>query len=166
MEAVISALAVVVGAVLGFLGSVVTEDRRNRSAAQREGAAREELRQQQRDDLQRQNLLDLQGAISKMVRAVGKAWISDTSNYEKHKQFFQLGPELSQEEFESRVALRHLQARVRDDKLRQLIGDMLQISAEMTMPTDIQKLKGEMEQFQKIIEAVDEKLGAVLRQYL
>jgi hypothetical protein len=166
MEAILSALAVVVGAVLGFLGSVITEDRRNRAAAQRDSAARDEIRQQQRDDLQRQNLLELQEAVSKMVRSVGKAWLHDTSNYEKHKQFFQLGPELDQEEFQNRVALRHLQARVRDDDLRGLIEQMSEIGAEMGIPTTIHKLEADMERFRKIVEALDQKLGAVLRQYL
>jgi hypothetical protein len=166
LEAIVSALAVVVGAVLGFLGSVITEDRRNRSAAQRERAAREELRQQQRDDLQRQNLLDLQGAVSKMVRAVGKAYVFDTSNYKKHQKFFLLGAELDQEAFESRVALSHLHARVRDDELRRLLDEMSTISAKMSIPTTIEKLEADMALFHKTIEAVDERMGAVLRQYL
>jgi hypothetical protein len=166
LEAIVSALAVVVGAVLGFLASVITEDRRNRSAAQRERAAREELRQQQRDDLQRQTLLELQPAVSKMVRTVGKAWLADTSRYEEHQKFFQLGPELDQEEFQNRVALRHLQARVRDDDLRGLIEKMSEIATEMSIPTDIRKLQADMRRFQRIVETLDQKMGAVLRQYL
>ncbi len=43
---------------------------------------------------------------------------------------------------------------------------MSEIAAEMSIPTDIRKLEADMGRFQRIVEALDQKMGAVLRQYL
>jgi integrase len=39
-----------------------------------------------------------------MVRAIGKAYVLDSARYKEHKKFFQVGPELDKEEFQSRAA--------------------------------------------------------------
>jgi hypothetical protein len=166
MDALVGAGGVVIGALLGFLGSVLTAERTNRAAAKREADGRAEIRKQQRDDFQRQMLLDLQGAMTRYIRSVGRIYVHDTNTYKQHQKFFQLGAELNQESFVAQVELQHLQERVKDDELRESIEKMINIGVEFTVPTSIQKVEDSMTHFHDVVTATNERLGEILRSYL
>src|SRR5438105_1086859 len=166
MDGLLGAAGVVIGAVLGFVGSVLTAERTNRAAANREFNARTEIRQQQKDDFQRQTLLDLQGAMSRYVRSVGRIYVHDTNTYRQHQKFFQLGAELNNESFAAQVELQHLQERVKDDELRESITTMVDVSGRFSVPTSIQQVEETMTRFHHVVTETNDRLGEILRSYL
>ena len=64
-------IPVVIGGVLAFGGGAVTEWLRDRRAAGSAREDRKEVRQEHRDDLERETMIELQGAVQKYIRAVG-----------------------------------------------------------------------------------------------
>ena len=101
---------------LGLAGGIVIEHLRTR----RDQAARREARQDQRDDFQRQTLLEVQEAISQFVSGVGSIHRSDTAAHEATGTWSRtrFTGDSNDEFLAILVRLQLLNERARDDELR------------------------------------------------
>ncbi|MFN8620615.1 MAG: hypothetical protein U0869_07740 [Chloroflexota bacterium] len=116
--------AVIIGGALTLVATTGAEILRNRSAADREGAARREARQDRLDEIQRTNLLDLQEALQAWGRAIVKVIMTDRAIFTQTGHLTQLPENLNQEAFDTGVRFMWLTERVRDDSLRQVLEDV------------------------------------------
>src|SRR5215813_12971672 len=113
---VVEAIAVagtLAGTIVGIIGAIVVERIRTSDAKK----AREEVRQQERDDFQRTTLLELQEVLGQYVRAVGKVRVHDERAKAATGQWHrtQLPADVSSKAFESGRRARQFVLRVRDD---------------------------------------------------
>jgi hypothetical protein len=101
----------------------------------REVHLRRETRKERRDDFQRQNLLDLQDALQRFVRGIGKAVHFDTLAAKAHEgQQFLLPDGVSDEIFNAQVLTKKLASRVQDDEIRRQIDQVIALGIDATMP--------------------------------
>jgi hypothetical protein len=135
-------IPIIVGGVLTLVGGAGTEWLRDRRSASSAREDRREARQEQRDDLQRNTMVDLQDAIQRYVRAVGAIVHFDEMTKRKHGTQTLAPDEMDGELHASQVLTLKLATRVRDDELR---------------ARDRQNAMGELS------ELVQERLGEYIR---
>jgi|SRR5690348_3749085 len=163
--AVIAAGAALGGAILGVIGG--TLERRLAWIADRE--ARREMRQAERDALQRSTLIEFQEVLGRYVRAMGKATFHDRETLKQLGTLTQLGTGLSDELFEEGRRLRQLALRIRDDELRSRWATFSSTSTSYeallaTTPKEIDVFM--VSKFLPAQIALEERLGEVLRPLL
>ena len=161
-----------VGALAGFAGALTVERQRtarDREAAQRQRdenqeaaqRQREENKQDLRDRIQRETLLDLQGAMVDldlcMYRSLPPPYDRAPAE-ERGKALAELrGPALAR--------VRVLQARVIDDKTRELVDNWVQAAANtVSMAADPDKTWDRMLEASNAFEAANKQLGLLLRE--
>lgn len=164
--AVIAAGAALGGAILGIVGGAL--DRRLEWVADRE--ARREMRQAERDALQRNTLIEFQEVLGRYVRAVGQAAHHDRKTLRETGQQTLLPPGVSDALFEEGRRLRQLALRIRDDELRKRWREFSEISTrlETTLlpkkPEDIDTYM--VKTFAPAQLSLEDRLGEVLRPLL
>jgi hypothetical protein len=164
--AVIAAGAALGGAILGVIGGAL--DRRLAWIADRE--ARREMRQAERDALQRSTLIEFQEVLGRYVRAVGKETFHDRRTLKESGKRTQLPEGVSDEEFEEGRRLRQLALRVRDDELRTRWTKFWAIASSYgttLQPKTLDEIdEYMMRTFVPAHQALEERLGEVLRPLL
>jgi hypothetical protein len=149
----------IVGTAIGVAGGYFLEWRRGREAR----AGREETRQHERDDFQRQTLIDFQESLGLYVKAIGDG-LPTGAQIRAGQQV--PSKELSQAAFNTGQRAHQLANRVRDGKLRSLFDNLWKHSNSVLL------FESEAEMFAFIkdlianLDAVEERLGEVLRPYL
>jgi hypothetical protein len=162
-QLIVAGTAVVSGA-LGLLGGVLIEHLRTRGAQK----ARTEARQDQRDDFQRQTLLELQETVARFARAIGRSFHHDTVAHKQTGEWGHslYGDELSEELLASTVRLRILAERVRDDELRPLVYGFSN-RGNLIGPANSEKTARErMDDWTESMGKLQDRLGKVLRDLL
>jgi hypothetical protein len=149
---------------LGLAGGIVIEHLRTR----RDQAARREARQDQRDDFQRQTLLEVQEAIAQFVEAVGRIHRSDgaahTATGTWSRTRFTTD---SNDEFLARlVRLQLANERVRDDELRRLVTGFQNRGVIVTTAASQEEATQRMDDWIERLGEVQDRLGMVLRHFV
>jgi hypothetical protein len=164
--AVIASGAALAGAILGVVGGAL--DRRLAWVADRE--ARREMRQAERDALQRSTLIEFQEVLGRYVRAFGKETFHDRKTLRESGKRTQLPEGLSDEIFEESRRLRQLALRVRDNELRQRWTEFHAIGSgygTLLQPKSADEIDDYlMRRFVPAQTALEERLGEVLRPLL
>lgn len=152
-------MGTVTGAVLGAGASIITTliATSNAKKIQKYGAMAE--RSEKAKEFQRNNLLELQNAVSISMRLIGKVHLSDMEN----GQSSLLPEELDNEVLDSNRQLSILTERIADDELRNAVKELRHRMTEVILA----KTKSESLDAMKIasftFEPTMEKLGEVLR---
>jgi len=148
----------------GIIGTIAVERIRTSDAKK----AREEVRQQERDDFQRTTLLELQEILGQYVRAVGKVRVPDERARAATGQWHgtQLPADVSSKAFESGRRARQLVLRVRDDILRERFDAFHKaaISVELLDPTGDPEMQ--MVSLRERLRELEDRLGVNVRKYL
>jgi hypothetical protein len=162
-QLIVAGTAVLSGA-LGLLGGILIEHLRTRGAR----TARTEARQDQRDDFQRQTLLELQEAVARFARAAGRAYDHDWKAHEETGTWGRrlLGPELDEEFLAAQVSLRLLAERIRDDQLRPLAYGFSNRGVLVTIATSKELATTRMDDWMESLTKLQDRLGEVLRSFL
>lgn len=160
----ITGAAVIAGGALAVGGGVVTQLLQGRASAQ----ARLDASRDQRNEFQRQTILELQDAIYRMARAAGKAHHADTMAHKSGAAWGTtlLGQEIDQELLNAMVRLKLIAQRIKDDALRKLAIEFatqaIQVSGEPTKAAAEARLKAATEIQQKALDRSGEALRPLL----
>jgi uncharacterized membrane protein len=167
-------------AFLGYVTSSISEWLRDRRASERERAtaeatgsrereAREAARRVQlferRVSFQRETLLNLQDAVVKLSRTAGRMHHIDEMEYRKAGRWGgHLFPEgLSDEAHQANVTIMVLTARVRDDRVREMVKTFRshanRVGISLTKEADSEALH----KMSEVLEPLHERIGEVLR---
>ncbi len=134
---IITALATLGAAFLGFLLAGINEAKRDARAAahQREVRAEEKLAaaMNARQEFQRETLLSLQDAIQLMARLTGRTLHFDHMNARKNLQT-QLPEEYSNEIYANGVDVIRLRNRILNDELREIIVHFAEACSRISGP--------------------------------
>ncbi|HLQ14433.1 MAG TPA: hypothetical protein VK256_01055 [Candidatus Eisenbacteria bacterium] len=162
-QLIVAGTAVLSGG-LGLLGGILIEHLRTR----RDRAARTESRQDQKDDFQRQTLLDLQEAVARFGRAVGRAHHQDIMAHRESGKWGRslLGDDLDQEYVASQVHLQLLRERARDDELRRLATRFQNLGVLVTMSQSKDQATSRMDDWIECLGNLQDRLGMVLRGFV
>ena len=167
-------------ALLGYLTSAISERFRDERALKRDKAAaaatsvrereartaaRRDLMIERRIVFQRETLLNLQDAIVKLTRAAGRMHHLDEIEHRKSGKWAgMLFPDdLDASSHEANVTIMVLTARVRDDRIRELVTKFRshanRVGISKTREADLQALEG----MSAALEPLHERIGEVLR---
>jgi hypothetical protein len=124
MEAVWGFVGVLVGAAIAGLVTIGAEIIRGRNEARLDSAKRQDDRALKREDLQRQNLIDLQGTMNQWGRAVIRALLEDVRALRTTGQLATIGEDLNLLVFDQTRLLTILTERLLDDELRNALTAM------------------------------------------
>jgi len=149
----------IAGAAVGAMGGYLLETRRSREARQE----RLENRQQQRDDMQRQTLLDFQEALGVYFKAIGDGLPTPAELRSGQRQ---VSKEVSDREFETGRRARQLAERIRDDELRLRFNRFWEAAHKSILVGRDLSLSEFLDALLESQAAVQERLGQVLRPYL
>jgi hypothetical protein len=160
----IGAGTAILSGALGLLGGVLIEHLRTRG----DRAARTEARQDERDDFQRQTLLELQEAIARYGRLVGQLHHHDTMAFKQTGDWAKtrLGADLDEDFRSAQVQLRLLAERVRDDELRPLVYGFSNRGVLVGMATSQGQATERMDDWMASMIKLQDRLGSVLRSFL
>jgi hypothetical protein len=153
---------IVVGGALTLIGGAGTEWLRDRRATSRGAKDREEVRQERRDDLERQTLIELQDALQGYVRGVAKAVHFDEMNQRQQGRQFLLPDGLSDEIHAAQMMTAKLTSRVADEEIRDWIGDVIEQGIAATMPNPDHS-RGHFEAMGGVATLAQAKIGARIR---
>src|SRR5216683_2789137 len=131
----------IVGTAIGVAGGYILELRRGREAR----AGREETRQHERDDFQRQTLIDFQESLGSYVKATGDG-LPTPAQIRAGQQM--PSQQISDTKFNTGQRANQLAQRVRDDKLRSLFDNLWKHSHSVLI------FKSESEMFAFIKELI------------
>ncbi len=152
----------IVGATASIATSIITA--RNSRNLQQDAASIE--RSQRAREFQRNNLLELQDALSSGMRLIGRAHLQDIESFRKSENEGQsslLSPDLDQDLMISSRKLSLLTERIADQPLRESVNAL---RAEMTnvlmVRTEIESFSA-LERASSAFEKTMEHLGVVLR---
>lgn len=163
MEA-IAVAGTLAGTIVGIVGTIVVERIRISDAKK----AREDIRQQERDDFQRTTLLELQEVLGQYVRAVGEVRVHDERAKTATGQWdrTQLPGDVSSKAFESGRRARQLVLRVRDDILRERFDAFYKqaIGVELLDPNCDPEMQ--MVSFRERLRELEDRLGMNVRKYV
>lgn len=170
---IVTAATGIVGAGLGLAGGVAVERMRSNDAR----LARNEARQQERDDFQRQTLIAFQEALGRYVRANGRAWHHDEMAFLRTGKWMatELPSDVDHEFLQSGREARQLIERVRDDELRRRFNEFhsavsgLSVKRLRPATTDKEMYDAATAQQLQVMElqgALESRLGEVLRTLL
>lgn len=129
-------------------------------------AAREDGRQERQDDLQHATLIEFQEAFGVYVRSVGKAMFHDKQTLKSIGKRTLLPTDDSDEAFEVSRRLRQLAFRLRDDRVRDLYGQWRDMAARYELGLADPNDSDEIGALMAAQNAVEDRLGEVLRPLL
>jgi hypothetical protein len=156
-------------AFAGYAAGFVTEWFRDSRTARREREARAEKRaddlRARRAEFQRQTLLDLQEAMFQLARAAGTLYHQDVMTFRKTGVW---GRQLVSDEVSEghRAALARtdmLVARVRDEDIRHLVGQLRTRSGEVSTSRSEADAEGNIAAMMAAQEQANQRIGEVLR---
>jgi hypothetical protein len=154
----------ILSAGLGLAGGVVIEQLRTR----RDLAARTEARRDQRDDSQRQTLLELQEAVAHYARLVVQSHHHDAIAFDTTGEWGKTprGDDLDEDFRLAQMRSRLLAERVRDDQLRSFIYGFTNRGVLATMAPTKDKATQGMDDWMESMARVQDRLGEILRTFL
>lgn len=152
----------VVGGALALVGGAGTEWLRDRRAWSQATSERREIRQERRDDLERQTLIELQDSLQAYVRGIAKVRLFDEKTQREHGQQFQIPDGLDAELNAGQVLTIKLATRVADDEIRRLIDEVIQHGTATVIPHP-EEPQRHWEEMGRIYERAQEKLGQRIR---
>lgn len=155
-------IPIVVGGVLTLVGGAGTEWLRDRRAASAAREDRRDARQEQRDDLQRETMIDLQDAVQRYVRAVGAIVHFDEMTKRSQGPQTLVPDEMDDELHASQVLALKLATRVRDDELRAWVKEMIGEGTSAVLPHSGQP-RDHKHVMGVLSELVQERLGEYIR---
>lgn len=166
LDSTVIAAAAISGAagILGVLSGSVIEILRSREARK----ARAETRQQQRDDFQRQNLIDFQEVLGRYVKSIGDMVGDEILAARRQGTYKKLLPSkaLNDEEFEASRRTKQLALRIRDDELRARFKTLDDHAATRILLTSEKAAEDFVVRLIALLDATEDRLGEVLRPYL
>jgi hypothetical protein len=162
--AVVTGAAVVVGGLLAVGGGVATQLIQARASSQ----ARADTRRDQRDELQRLTILELQEAVYRYAKAVGSLYHHNVMAHRAGATWgkTKYGAELAEEEVSAMVRIRLLSERVRDDSLRGLAAQFATQGVEVTSQRDEMSATSKLREVMATQQALLTRSGDVLRPLL
>lgn len=156
--------------VVGYAGSLYTEERRDERTRARESNARAETRQERlndrRDEFQRETLLALQGAMSQLARAAGEAHVANRVSAHANGSWAArdlLGEELNQREMIAFRDANTLRVRVADDQTRDLVDTMSRHAAFAPLAGTEGEAADAMTAMGEAFDAANGRIGELLR---
>ena len=149
---------------LGLLGGFFIE--RWRAGAAQE--ARREARQDQRDDFQRQTLLELQEAIGRFTRAVGSIHNDDLTAHHTTREWSRtrFSGDSNDDFLGALSRLQLLTERARDDELRRLVTGFQNRGVLVTTSASRDEATKRMDDWMERLGDVQDRLGTVLRAFV
>jgi hypothetical protein len=153
---------IVVGGALTLVGGAGTEWLRDRRSSARSREDRQETRQERRDDLQRETMIDLQDAVQRYVRAVGAIVHFDEMTIRKHGTQTQMPDEMSDELNAAQVLALKLVTRVRDVELRRWVKEMIGEGTTAVLP-GVEQPREHQKAMGHLSESIQERLGEYIR---
>lgn len=149
---------------LGLAGGIVIEHLR----ARRDQAARREARQDQRDEFQRQTLLEVQEAIAQFVTGVGSIHRRDRAAHEATGTWSRtrFTGDSNEEFLGILVRLQLLNERARDDELRRLLTGFQNRGVLVTTAASEQEATQRSDDWIERLGEVQDRLGTVLRDFV
>lgn len=157
-----SLVPIVVGGALTLLGGAGTEWLRDRRATSEGARDREMARQERRDELERQTLVELQDALQAYVRGVAKAAHFDEMNQRDRGMQFLLPDALSDEIHAAQVMTAKLASRVTDAEIRDGIDKVIEEGTATIIPNP-ERPQEHFEAMGRIATAVQARIGARIR---
>ena len=150
----------IAGTAIGAAGGYFLETLKGRQAR----AERIEARAQQRDDFQRQTLLELQEALDRYYRAIGD--LLPTVAELRSGQRGPIDHDKSERSYNAGQRASELAERVRDDSLRKAFDAFWAVSHEDILVRTESDLAQFIDKLLPVQESLNHRLGEVLRQYL
>jgi hypothetical protein len=120
-----TALATITSGLGGYWLAGRNDEARDIRTAAREDASRRAAFAEQRHEVQRQVLFDLQDELHRLTRATARILMQDRSTVREHGGLFLLPAGLSDDSFAATVAIQRLRSRILDDGLRTRVGDFV-----------------------------------------
>lgn len=167
-------IGVVIGGLVTGVVTLLAAKVQADAAASLDSAKRRDDRQLERDAFQRENLLELQDALNRWIRAVNALHAADRRSLRETGSPVSLFPDgLSEAEFDSGRRLMYLTERVVDDDLRsrlralrELVGTQFVHRAVRSDRFTASALNDAAEALADDATDAQERLGDVLRRYL
>jgi hypothetical protein len=158
-----------VSVLLGFATSWLSARYQNTATVKRERESRLAVHRDQlaerRAEFQRQTLIELQDAVFDLMRATGAMHHQDEMAFRKtgqwQKQF--LGDELDQKALMSNRRTSMFKVRVRDGSLRDMVGKLSNLCAQVAISIDRDHSNGAMMEAGELFEKVQERIGELIR---
>jgi hypothetical protein len=148
-----------VSVLLGFATSWLSARYQNTATVKRDQLA------ERRAEFQRQTLIELQDAVFDLMRATGAMHHQDEMAFRKtgqwQKQF--LGDELDQKALMSNRRTSMFKVRVRDGSLRDMVGKLSNLCAQVAISIDRDHSNGAMMEAGELFEKVQERIGELIR---
>jgi len=151
--------------IAGYLLNMAADWFRDRRAANREHAEREQLRQDRRDELQRQTLLSLQDAIHRERRVLGEIDVV-MQNYYKRTHDWSGAPvtgEQSQNAIDVHTETVKLGVRVFDDALRAKVLEFRNAGSKIVHAESAEAQEKALDELTELMDGMNEQIGDILR---
>jgi hypothetical protein len=152
----------VIGGALTLTGGAVTEWLRDRRASSRIAKERQEARQERRDELERQTLVELQDSLQAYVRGIARVCLFDEKTQREQGQYFQTPEDLSNDLHAAQVLTAKLATRVSDDEIRGWIDEVIKEGTAAVFPP-LDEPKKHWEEMGRISIRAQEKIGLRIR---
>jgi hypothetical protein len=153
----------------GYAGSLLTESIRDRRTRERDDRLAELARRQAREDkqaeFQRGTLLELQDALSRLIRTTAEIDHHDTMVERQTGKWrsTQVAEDVNQRNFKARVDTTTLAVRVADDELRGLVDEILSETADSATARTREDAAYALNQAVDVFGIANGRLGEVLR---
>jgi len=162
---------VVVGGLLTQGGSIVTQLLQKSSDKQRRAEEREAAAAEAAKAFQRETLLELQEALQRQMRSVGRAWYEDITAWRSDGPPARwrgqlLNPETNNELHQAGVTVLLLMERVADDEARGLVKETHNRISLYESSQTADAGWDRMSEANKVFERANERIGQVLRTLL
>lgn len=152
----------VAGGALTLIGGAGTEWLRDRRASSQATKERREVRQERRDDLERETLVELQDSLYAFVRGIAKVRLFDEKTEREQGQQFQVPDGLDTELNDGQVLTIKLATRVADDEIRRLVDETIKHGTATVMPHPEEPHRHWVE-MARVYEQAQEKIGLRIR---
>jgi predicted component of type VI protein secretion system len=154
----------------GYAGALLTEAVRDKRAAEREERARASQREHvvadRRADFQRETLLALQDAISRLVRCAGETAHHDLMASRQRGQWTKapVGEDLNQRFFTAMVDTNTYVVRVLDEQVRELVTELRdRITTVAVAASSQSEANHALNEVTDLFVAVNGRIGELLR---
>jgi hypothetical protein len=155
-------IPIVVGGVLTLAGGAGTEWLRDRRVHRGAREDRRETRQEHRDDLQRETMIDLQDALQRFMRATAAIVHFDEMTKRERGTQTMVPDGMSDEFYAAEVLTMKLSTRVRDGEVRGWVRQMIDEGKAAVMPHCEQPFE-HLKEAGRLLELTQERLGAYIR---
>jgi hypothetical protein len=158
-----------VSVLLGFATSWLSARYQNTATVKREResrlAARSDQLAERRAEFQRQTLIELQDAVFDLMRATGAMHHQDEMAFRKTGQWQKqlLADELDQKALMSNRRTLMFKVRVRDGSLREMVGKLSNLSAQVAISIDRDHSNEAMTEAGELFGKVQERIGELMR---